>query len=148
MIRLPPPLVMGGFGTLAYGTKFIATVDWLGDYHILLAAICTLLAGSFIAPSVVAFAKEKTTVNPYTPKRSTTLVRTGVYSLSRNPMYLAMALALLAWCAYLDNLLNLVSVVGFVVYMNELQIEFEERILLQIFGEQYVEYCSQVRRWI
>jgi protein-S-isoprenylcysteine O-methyltransferase Ste14 len=139
---------MGGFGAFAYGTKFVNTFDWLGGYNLLLALICALLAAAFITPSVITFAKEKTTVNPYTPKRSSTLVTTGVYRLSRNPMYLAMALALLAWCVYLDNLLNLGAVVGFVVYMNELQIEFEEKILLQVFGEQYEEYCSQVRRWI
>jgi protein-S-isoprenylcysteine O-methyltransferase Ste14 len=139
---------MISFGCLAYVAQYALNVPWIGNYNFLFAGFFIILALLFIAPSAIAFARAQTTVNPYTPHYSKTLVTGGVYRYSRNPMYLAMAFALIAWCGYLNNLISFVCVAGFILYMNKRQIEFEEGALTVIFKQQYLSYCSEVRRWL
>ena len=56
------------------------------------------LSGGFMALSgVVAFSRAGTTINPMKPGSSSSLVVTGIYSVTRNPMYLGVLLVLLAW---------------------------------------------------
>jgi protein-S-isoprenylcysteine O-methyltransferase Ste14 len=71
----------------------------------------------------------------------------GIYGYSRNPMYLAMLLCLLAWGLWLGNVFNTLVAAFFVSYMNRFQIVPEERALTRVFGREYQLYCSQVRRW-
>ena len=60
----------------------------------------------------------------------------------------ALALALLAWAAYLANIAAAIVVPAFVAYMNRFQIRPEERALLESFGDDYARYMSEVRRWL
>ena len=82
------------------------------------------------------------------PQRSTAVVRTGLYRLSRNPMYLGMALALLGLAAWSSSLTGYALVAAFCGYLTRFQIVPEERALLQRFGPEFADYMSQVRRWI
>jgi protein-S-isoprenylcysteine O-methyltransferase Ste14 len=97
---------------------------------------------------VRAFHRARTTVNPWRPHATTALVLTGIYRRTRNPMYLALLLALAGWGLYLANLYTLPVAFSFVPYMNRFQIRPEERALEQAYGESFVEYCSRVRRWL
>jgi protein-S-isoprenylcysteine O-methyltransferase Ste14 len=97
---------------------------------------------------VAAFKRARTTVNPTTPSASSTLVRSGIYRFTRNPMYLGFGLVLLAWAIFLSNALALCLVPAFVVYMNRYQIQPEERALAHRFGPDFVAYASRVRRWL
>lgn len=105
--------------------------------------------GGFIALSgVVAFSRAGTTVNPMKPGSSSSLVVTGIYSVTRNPMYLGLLLVLLAWAIYLANVLTLLLLPGFVWYMNRYQIEPEERALIALFDQEFTAYAARVRRWM
>jgi AraC family transcriptional regulator, transcriptional activator FtrA len=97
---------------------------------------------------VVAFRRAKTTVNPMKPDTTSTLVVSGIYRYTRNPMYLGFLLLLMAWAAALSNLLALVSLLAFVLYMNRFQIVPEERMLASRFAQDYAEYRARVRRWL
>lgn len=97
---------------------------------------------------VLQFRVAETTVDPRVPEQSTNLVVSGVYRHSRNPMYLGFFLVLCAWSLYLGNILSLLILPGFVVYMNRFQIIPEERFMQDQFGEVYDKYRSEVRRWI
>ena len=79
---------------------------------------------------------------------SSALVRSGVYKLTRNPMYLGFLMLLSGWGIYLSNAGALLFVPMFLVYMNRFQIEREERALTSRFGQEFVEYATQVRRWL
>jgi len=140
-------------------TVILAGLMWLAYRHtpgfpitgglqlivvILLAAIAVLVG----LAAVISFRKARTTVNPWTPNASSSLVKTGIFSKSRNPMYVALLIALLAWALYLANALALALAVVFVPYMNRFQIQPEERALEKTFGVVYQEYKNQVRRWI
>jgi protein-S-isoprenylcysteine O-methyltransferase Ste14 len=112
-------------------------------------AIALALAGAVITIlGVMSFARTGTTVNPLTPEASSSLVTSGVYRISRNPMYLGFLFLLLAWGIYLSNGLALLLVPSFVVYMNRFQIAPEESALRSRFGPEFAAYSDQVRRWI
>jgi protein-S-isoprenylcysteine O-methyltransferase Ste14 len=107
-----------------------------------LAGVLTCFAG------VVSFRRAKTTVNPMNPDSTSSLVVSGIYRYTRNPMYLGFLLILLAWAAALSNVLALVWLPVFVLYMNRFQILPEERVLASRFAEDYAEYRASVRRWL
>ena len=99
-------------------------------------------------PSFRLFAKYKTTISPFTPSETTALVTQGMYRYSRNPMYLGLVLLTIAATIFFGTWLGVVIVVAFIFLLNFLQILPEEEALLDIFGEEYVEYQKKVRRWI
>jgi protein-S-isoprenylcysteine O-methyltransferase Ste14 len=75
-------------------------------------------------------------------------VATGVYSFTRNPMYLGMASILLAWAVLLASPWALLGPALFVAYITRFQIVPEERVLAKLFGESFAAYTRRVRRWI
>ena len=116
--------------------------------HRIAAAVLLLSGVAVAAVGVVQFRLAQTTVNPMAPDRASSMVTTGVFALSRNPMYLGMALALLGLAAWRSTLPGYVLVPLFCVYMNEFQIKPEERALLARFSEEFSAYMSKVRRWV
>ena len=113
------------------------------------------VAGSLIAIGLVieliaiaAFVKAKTTVNPLQPSKANTLVVQGLYRISRNPMYLGLAILLTGWLTWLGNPVNIALLIGFLTYITVFQIKPEEAVLREKFGAEYDAYCRRVRRWI
>jgi protein-S-isoprenylcysteine O-methyltransferase Ste14 len=112
-------------------------------------ALSLVIAGGLVAlAGVFAFRRHKTTVSPFTPEQSSSLVATGIYRVSRNPMYLGFLLALVGWSAYLANWVSALLVPAWVAYMIRFQIRPEERALAERFGQQFLAYCHSVRRWL
>ena len=81
------------------------------------------------------------------PEKAGTLVTTGIYQYSRNPMYLGLLCVLLAWGVFLANSFSLMLAILFVPAMNFLQIIPEERAMVLNFREHYTVYKAKVRRW-
>ena len=100
------------------------------------------------ALGVVSFVQAKTTTNPLQPEKAGTLVTTGIYQYSRNPMYLGLFCVLLAWGVFLSNGFCLALAVLFIPVMNFLQIIPEERAMELNFREHYTTYKAKVRRWL
>lgn len=147
-LKLPPALVFLFFGLVMY---LVATFlpfgffDFFGRYLLFkILAVMALLIGVM---ALFQFYKAKTTVDPTRPRKASNLVIGGVYKISRNPMYLAMLIILLAVGIILGNAFNTLTAAVFVGYMNRFQIIPEERILLEKFGRAYKEYCTLTRRW-
>ena len=97
--------------------------------------------------SLLQFFSKKTSINPVTPDSASTLVNKGLYAFTRNPMYLALLLLLMAWGLFLGNAFNTLLAAGFVSYMNAFQIIPEEEALEKIFGTEFLNYKIKVRRW-
>lgn len=115
----------------------------------------TALAVSFVvigliivALGVLEFRKADTTVDPRYPDKSSQLVESGIYRISRNPMYLGFLLMLFGWALYLMNYLAFLLLPLFMVYMNRFQIQPEEQYMLHKFGDKFDGYSARVRRWI
>ncbi|MCE2573820.1 methyltransferase family protein [Motilimonas eburnea] len=107
-----------------------------------------LLGLIFGLSGVGLFRRFNTTVNPINPEQASTLVTSGIYRFSRNPMYLGLLFCLLAWASYLGALTAFLVAPLFVIYMNLFQIIPEEQVLTRLFGESYQAYCRRVRRWL
>ena len=114
-------------------------------------ALAVVFAAAGVLVMVLAlrgFRKERTSVNPLDLTRTSAVVTTGIYRVSRNPMYLAMLLGLLALGFLLSNPFSMGIAVLFAPAITRLQIIPEERALSRRFGASYVAYCQTVRRWI
>lgn len=148
--RIPPLLVAVLLGLLVWlGARNLpGTLELAIEWRIGLALVL-LLGGVFTCVAgVISFRRAFTTVNPLRPEKASALVCSGIYRYTRNPMYLGFAAFLLGWSIFLAWLPALLSVLGFVAYMNFFQIKPEERALEGIFGSKFTQYCSQVRRWL
>jgi len=110
--------------------------------------LCFVLSGFIGLAGIYEFRKAKTTVNPTKPHEASSIVDSGVFKFSRNPMYLGLLLLLIGFAYWQQNILGLLTCALFVWYMNRFQIEPEERTLTQIFGQPYVDYLARVRRWV
>ena len=147
-LKLPPAIVFAVFALLMYLLSIFLPVgyfDFFGRKYLMLALL--VIAGCIGLIALFQFFKSKTTVDPTNPSKASKLVSSGVYQYSRNPMYLGMLLLLLAWGLWLGNAFNVLLAAGFVAYMNKFQILPEEESLSDLFGKEYAQYCTLVRRW-
>ena len=81
-------------------------------------------------------------------ERTTTIVRTGPYRFSRNPIYLSFILLLLGLAVWLDDLWLLLTLVPSAAFIVVVVIPREERFLEQNFHDHYSSYKATVRRWL
>lgn len=147
--RVPPPLVaLALLPAMWLLSGVLPTVDAALPVRLGLAAGTVLAGLGFSLAGVLAFRRARTTVNPLHPERAAALVTTGVYRITRNPMYVGMVLVLLAWAVLLASPVALAGPVVFIAYMNRFQIGPEEQALGALFGPEYAAYRSRVRRWI
>jgi protein-S-isoprenylcysteine O-methyltransferase Ste14 len=147
--KIPPPAVGLGIGVLMWFLASLAAplevpfgVRAGIGLALLVVGVATAISG------VVSFRRAKTTVNPLQPEKASSLVSSGMFQYTRNPMYLGMATALLGWAAYLASWPALLGVPLFVLYINRFQIVPEERVMASLFGADYAAYKEKVRRWI
>ncbi|MCK7595599.1 methyltransferase family protein [Pseudomarimonas salicorniae] len=149
-LRVPPLAVLGLAVALLAGMEWLAPSP--GGVPLgLRPALTTLLvlSGAAVALSgVLSFRRQRTTVNPLSPDQASSLVCSGIYRFSRNPMYLGFLLLLGAAAAWLSSLHALWLMPAFVLYLNRFQIEPEERALAARFGAEFSAYRQRVRRWI
>lgn len=148
-LKIPPPLLALALAVAMWGLSWCKPHFAFPDPARWVAAIVIALMGaSFIARGMLTFRRFKTTINPTTPGKTTSFVTSGVYRVTRNPMYLGVALLLVAWTVFLGAPWPVVGPISFVLYVTRFQIEPEERILAELFGEQYSAYKTRVRRWL
>jgi protein-S-isoprenylcysteine O-methyltransferase Ste14 len=148
-LKIPPVLITSLFAMLMWLVSRLTPSIPIPPVHkITFLLVFTGLAAYVGLAAVASFRKASTTVNPLTPESTSTLVVSGIFNRSRNPMYLALLLALTGWGLYLTNIFSLLMAVGFVLYMYRFQIEPEEHVLEEFFGAEFTDYKKQVRRWI
>jgi protein-S-isoprenylcysteine O-methyltransferase Ste14 len=97
-------------------------------------AVAGLIISGF---GIASFRCARTTVNPMKPDSTSSLVVSGIYRLTRNPMYLGFLLVLLGWAMFLSNAMAFQFLPVFIFYMNRFQIEPEEKALHSLFGQQF-----------
>ena len=109
-------------------------------FAILIGVSCSL--GSWI---FWIFRQHGTPVEPALPAAA--LVRTGPYRFSRNPMYTALILLFAAF-AVLSGSIGLIILMPVLVISLHFGVVLpEENYLLNRFGDEYRDYCRNVRRW-
>jgi len=112
---------------------------YLGGFSILIGLILLVHAGGM-------FKAAETDMIPF--QNVTALVTTGVYRVTRNPMYLGMALVLLGTAITVGAFTALFVPPLFMAIIEFRFIRPEEQMLREMFGEAFETYCRNVRRWI
>ncbi|NKB89580.1 MAG: isoprenylcysteine carboxylmethyltransferase family protein [Acidobacteria bacterium] len=143
---LPPFWLLGGLGM----QWALRTYLPIADFEIPAAETVSRGIGGFalllFAASAIQFHLHRTTIEPGAV--SDALIVRGPYRWSRNPIYLAMALILFAAAIRLSCASAFLPMLGFVWVITTRFIAMEERMLVDRFGAQYVDYCLSVRRWL
>ncbi|HBN13954.1 MAG: protein-S-isoprenylcysteine methyltransferase [Gammaproteobacteria bacterium] len=148
-LKIPPlALVVLFAGLMWLLARLTPGFDYAVPLRQLLVAVVSALAVLIALAGVASFRQASTTVNPLNPENSSALVVSGIYRITRNPMYLGFLLLLAAWALMLANLAVLLLLPVFVWYMDRFQILPEERALAGLFGNDYTNYCARVRRWL
>jgi len=148
-LLIPPPLVMLIIGLIMWLVSEIfptLTVAWL---HSVVAAVAIALLGIAVSLTGIAtFRRARTTIDPKNPAEASSLINSGIYRYSRNPMYLGVLLVLVGWVFYLGNLLSILGIFIFIAYVTRFQIIPEERLLEEKFQAKFLSYKNNVRRWL
>jgi protein-S-isoprenylcysteine O-methyltransferase Ste14 len=106
-----------------------------------------LLVGSLVWTAVAQFQMGASWRIGIDKKNRTELVETGLFRVSRNPIFLGMRLALAGFFLTIPNAVTLSTLVLGDVLM-QIQVRLEEEHLRNLHGARYAEFCRQVRRWI
>ena len=145
--KIPPPIVTLVFAALIYfSSEWSPSIVFLGQN--LISLFLMMLGFLVLLIAISAFIKLKTTINPLKPEAATSLITTGIFKLSRNPMYLGMLLLIISLWIKTGDVLGFILVAGFIAYLNYFQIFPEEQAMKRLFSDKYKTYCQQVRRWL
>ena len=146
-IAAPPPLIY--LGALVFGLllnrRFPATF--------LPSRITRTLGGSLLGGGVLllgwfewALRQAGTPTNPYKPVSH--VVTEGPFQYTRNPGYLSMTMIYTGIASLANALWAILLLPVALMVIQRGVIEREERYLERKFGEEYLSYKAQVRRWI
>lgn len=145
--KIPPPVVTLIFGFAIYLSRKIfpeIEIQYASFFGMFL-----LLLGFFILISAVKlFRNDKTTVNPLSPEQATKLVTNGIFKLSRNPMYLGMAVILASVAVFFNIIGGIIFMALFCLYITKFQIIPEEKAMKELFAQDFEQYMKATRRWI
>ena len=143
---IPPPIVTIVFLFVIFFTKdlfrFSVTLPSSLGFIIILTGFMII----FIAAR--QFKAVNTTINPIKPENASVLVNKGIFSYSRNPMYLGMLLIIIGFSIIHNFLAIIVIMPIWIIYMTYFQIIPEEEAMEILFKENFVNYCKKTRRWI
>ena len=148
-LKVPPAVVVIVMAMLMWlASSALPVLGFVIPAQRLCAVILAVAGAVTIALGIASFKRARTTINPMKPGSSSSLVVSGVYAFTRNPMYLGLLLIITGWAVFLSNVLAFLFLPAFVFYMNRFQIEPEERALTARFGAEFVAYKSRARRWL
>ena len=148
-LRVPPVAV-----TIIFGVSMWITATNIPAFafdlpgRTVLSLIFVLIGTAAGISGMVEFHRARTTINPLKPTEASTMVTSGIYRMSRNPMYLGLLLLLAGWALVLANLAGFAFLPAFVAYMTQFQIRPEERALHAKFGSEFIAYKELARRWL
>lgn len=147
-LKVPPVVVLVTFAALmGLGSRVAPEAAFHVPARVLTALGFAVAGVGIVVAGVISFWRARTTVNPLKPGGASALVTSGIYRLTRNPMYLGAMIVLIGWAVFLANFISVLFVPLFVLYMNRFQISPEEKALAPLFGIEFAAYRAKVRRW-
>ena len=145
--KIPPPIVTLFFGLCIYLSR--SYFPEFSNSVLNLLSIISFVVGIFVfVAAVSSFKKQKTTVNPISIENASSLVVSGIFKYSRNPMYLGMSFVLLG-LAFKFNVIGGLLFTGiFMLFITIFQIKPEEVAMEKLFDQEWKDYTKNVRRWL
>ncbi len=148
-LKVPPVAQVIITAAAMYGvSKMVPALTFSLNGSTALAVGLGVIGMSLGVMGVTQFRIAQTTPNPQALEKVSSLVTSGIYQYSRNPMYLGLVLILLGWAFYLSHFLAFVLLPVFILCMTRFQIQPEEQMMARKFGKTYQAYLNKVRRWI
>jgi protein-S-isoprenylcysteine O-methyltransferase Ste14 len=146
-VRIPPPLIYAvGLGAGLLLSKWIPS-RWLPSAFSRFSGWTLVVAACSLAvPALAIFLYKKTAIRPDRP--ATTLAVSGPYRITRNPMYLSLALLYAGIAILYRSIWALVFFFPVLFIIDRRVIVREELYLERRFGSTYAQYRTRVRRWI
>ncbi len=141
-----PPVWLALCLAAAWGLAWAVPMQVFGVAGDVGGGILVVTGFGLMILAVWEMGRARTTVVPR--RAASSLVTSGIFGFSRNPIYLGDALVLMGACLILDTVLGFVLVPLFVWIINTRFIEGEEAHLTQKFGDAYRDWCGSVRRWV
>ena len=145
--KIPPPIVTFICGIAIYLSKsffnqfFIYSNNRISQFLLILGLVVFISA-------VKSFRRHKTTVNPLEPRQASSLVTSGIFKFSRNPMYLGMLIILLSISFKFNLIGGMFTSLFFYIFITKFQILPEEAAMNDLFGDEFINYSKKTRRWI
>ncbi|MGI8600509.1 MAG: methyltransferase family protein [Chitinophagaceae bacterium] len=148
-VYIPPPLVYAGIFLISFLLQKFLPIN----NSFFTTSTSTIIGISFIVlglildmPAIRQFVTTKNTL--VTIKPATTLVTSGIYTKSRNPMYLGLLLIYAGVALIIGNWWTIILIPVLISIVAYFIIKPEERYLERAFGKDYLNYKQEVRRWI
>ena len=145
--KIPPPVVTLIFGFAIYLSRKIFPEIEI-QYSSFFGMVLLLLGFLILISAVKLFRNDKTTVNPLSPEQATKLVTNGIFKLSRNPMYLGMAVILASVAVFFNIIGGIIFMALFCLYITKFQVIPEEKVMKELFAQDFEQYMQATRRWI
>jgi protein-S-isoprenylcysteine O-methyltransferase Ste14 len=148
-LKIPPPVITILVAIAMWGISLMTPLlEIFTPYRVSVAIAIALVGSAFNVAGIISFRQAQTTVNPMKPESASSLVNSGIYRVTRNPMYLGFLFVLIALAAFLSSPWALLGPLAFFLYIGRFQIAPEERVLSTLFGTEYSAYKIKVRRWL
>ena len=145
--KIPPPIVTLFFGLCIYLSRPYFP-EFSSSLLNSLSVISFAVGISIFVAAVSSFKKQKTTVNPISIENASSLVVSGIFKYSRNPMYLGMSFVLLS-LTFKFNVIGGLFLTGiFMLFITIFQIKPEEVAMEKLFDQEWKDYIKNVRRWL
>jgi len=148
-IAIPPPRLFIGTALAALALHFLIrdpTWGFTAPTRYAIAAVLVMSGTWLMAGATKVFSRFGTNIEPWKP--ATTLVRTGVFRWTRNPMYLSMTVLYLALAIGINSVVAMILFVPLILVIRYFVIAREEKYLERRFGVEYLSFKAEVRRWI
>ena len=145
--KIPTPIV-----TLFFGLCIYLSRPYFPEFSFSilnsLSTISFVLGITVFATAVSSFKRQNTTVNPISIEKASSLVVSGVFKYSRNPMYLGMLFILIGLTFKFNLIGGLLFTSIFVIFISIFQIKPEEAAMEKLFDQEWKDYIKNVRRWL
>ena len=145
--KIPPPIVTLFFGLCIYFSQEYFPESNL-EFLTILSYIFYFAGLTILILAVRLFKKQNTTVNPIKIENASSLVVSGIFKYSRNPMYLGMALILFGLAIMFNLIGGIMFTLLFTMYITKFQIRPEEEVMERFFGAEFIKYKQNVRMWL
>ena len=145
--KIPPPIVTLVFGLAIYFSKPL--FPYFSNVILNVLSLLLIIVGPLTLISAArSFKAQQTTINPINIDKATSLVVSGVFKYSRNPMYLGLIFLQLSLGILLSMVHIMLMCIFTYIIFKYYVIKPEEKYLSSKFGDDYNDYKSKVRRWI
>ena len=145
--KIPPPIVTLISGLAIYFSRNIFPNHY-GIILDVLSALLLIFGIIIIRSAFLLFKNHQTTINPLNLTKTSSIVNTGVFKYTRNPMYLGMVFILLSVSLKFNIYGGLIVILIFFSFITKFQIIPEEKAMEKLFGQEFKTYKKTTRRWL